>query len=198
MKHAVRIFTWPALLILAATLAASSPAAAQSLWSDTSETLYSDDTARFVGDLVTIVVSETTRASTEANTEVSQQHQMEGSQGTGILGKFFDAFGIDTSDQYEAAGSTDKRDTLVTTISAEVMEVLPNGNLYIEARRSIVINEETQMVVLSGVIRSRDISGENTIASNKISSAQITYTGRGPIARRQRPGVLSKVFNWIF
>jgi flagellar L-ring protein precursor FlgH len=198
MKRAFRITAWPALLTLALALAAAAPAAAQSLWSDTVEPLYTDGTAKFVGDIVTIVVSETTRASTEASTDVSQQHSMQGSQGTGILGKFFDAFGIDTSDQYEASGSTDKRESLVTTISAEVMEVLPNGNLYIEARRSIVINEETQMVVLSGVIRTRDISGANTIASNKISNAQITYTGRGPIARRQRPGVLSKVFNWIF
>jgi len=123
---------------------------------------------------------------------------MDSGAGTGILGKFFEQFGIKSSDQYATAGSTDKRDTLVTTISAEVVEVLPNGNLYIEARRSIVINEETQMVVLSGIVRGRDISGQNTIASNKIANAQINYTGRGPIARRQRPGILNKVFNWIF
>lgn len=198
MKHAFRITAWPALLVLAAIFFTASAAPAQSLWSDTAESLYSDSTARFVGDILTIVVSETTRASTEANTDMSQQEQMDSGAGTGILGKFFEQFGIKSSDQYSTAGSTDKRDTLITTISAEVVEVLPNGNLYIEARRSIVINEETQMVVLSGIVRGRDISGENTIASNKIANAQINYTGRGPIARRQRPGILNKVFNWIF
>ena len=114
------------------------------------------------------------------------------------LGLLVEQFGIESSDEYSAAGSTDKSDSLVTTISAEVVEVLPNGNLYIEARRSIIINDETQMVVLSGVIRPRDITGSNTIPSNKMANAQITYTGRGPIARRQRPGILNKIFNWIF
>jgi len=62
MKHAFRITAWPALLVLAAMFFITSPAPAQSLWSDTSESLYSDSTARFVGDILTIVVSETTRA----------------------------------------------------------------------------------------------------------------------------------------
>jgi flagellar L-ring protein precursor FlgH len=198
MKHLLRTFAWPAFLVLAAVLFSAAPARAQSVWSDTAESLYGDSTARLVGDIVTIIVSETTRASTEASSDLSQEEQMESGAGTGILGKIFEQFGIESSDKYSTAGSTDKTDSLVTTISAEVVEVLPNGNLYIEARRSIIINEETQMVVLSGVIRPRDITGSNTIPSNKIASAQITYTGRGPIARRQRPGILNKIFNWIF
>ena len=198
MKQALHKTAWPLVLLLAVALCQSAPARAQSLWSDATESLYTDATARYVGDLLTIVVSETTRASSEANTEISQDQQTESGTGTGILGKFLEEFGIDSSDSYESAGNTDKRDSLVTTISAEVVEVLPNGNLYIEARRSIIINEETQMVVLSGLVRPRDISSNNTIASNKIANAQITYTGRGPIARRQRPGIISKIFNWIF
>ena len=198
MKHAIRKLAQHALPLLALAVFCMGPARAQSLWSNTSTSLYSDDTARLVGDIVTIIVSETTRASTDASTDVSQDVQMDSGAGTGILGKLFEQFGIQSNDQYTAEGTTDKSGTLITTISAEVMEVLPTGNLYIEARRSIVINEETQMVVLSGVIRPRDISGNNTIVSSKISDAQITYTGRGPIARRQRPGILNKIFNWIF
>ena len=187
-----------ALCAMSILCAAPGGAAAKSLWTDTSDSLFTDGNAQFVGDILTIVVSETTRASTESTTETKQEENMEGSAGTGILDKVFSAFGVTSNDQYTADGNTQSRGIFTTTISAEVVEVLPNGNLLVEARRSIVVNDETQSVVLSGVVRPRDITGSNTIRSNQIANAQISYTGRGPIARIQRPGILNKIFNWVF
>lgn len=187
-----------ALCAMSLMCIAPGAATAKSLWTDTSESMFADGKAAFVGDILTIIVSETTRASTESTSETSQSETMEGSTGTGILDKVFSAFGMTSSDQYAADGNTSTQGIFTTTISSEVVEVMPNGNLIIEARRSIVINEETQSVVLTGMVRTRDITSGNTIRSNQIANAQLSYTGRGPIARRQRPGILNKIFNWVF
>jgi flagellar L-ring protein FlgH len=174
------------------------PAAAGSLWSDSSDSLFTDKKALYVGDIVTIVVIESTNATHKANTDVKQGESMNSGTGTGILGQFLEGFGIDSSDEYTSTGATTAGNTLQTTISAEVMEVLPNGNLVIEARRSMIVNEETQTMILSGTIRTNDVTRDNTVSSTRIANLGIRYQGKGPIARRQRIGLLNKLFDMIF
>ncbi len=187
-----------ALLIAAAAIGLSIPARAGSLWSDTNESLFIDSKALYVGDIVTIVVVENTSATQKSSSKIKQDEKLDSSDGTGIIGKFLNATGIKGSDQYSADGNTTSGNTLTTTISAEIMEVLPNGNLLVEARRSMVVNAETQTMVLSGVIRSTDVSRDNKIASSRISNLNIRYEGKGPIARRQKPGILNKLFDLVF
>lgn len=190
-----------ALIVLFAALIAASaalPVAAASLWSDNAESLYTDKKALYVGDIVTIVVKEQTQATQKSKTDVKQDQKMEGADGVGFLNRFFNAFGISASDQYSGEGTTTSGSTLATTISAEVVEVLPNGNLLVEARRSMVVNVETQTVVLSGVIRPQDVARDNRIDSAKIANMNLRYEGKGPIAKRQKPGLLNKIFNFIF
>jgi flagellar L-ring protein FlgH len=186
-----------ALLLMAASVAAPAARAA-SLWSDSGESLFTDRRALYVGDIVTIVVNEKTNGTNKSNTSVSQDETLSAGDGTGILSKFFNAVGIESSDKYGTTGSTTSGNTLTTTISAEVVEVLPNGNLVIEARRASVVNAETQTMVLSGVIRPSDVSRENTITSTMIANLSIKYSGKGPIAKRQKPGLLNKIFDLIF
>lgn len=173
-------------------------AAATSLWDEHGGSLFSDSKAKFVGDLVTIMVRENTTARNSSSTELTQEEKMESGTGTGFVGQFLEAFGIESSDEYKGEGSTSSGGQLSTTITAEVVDVLSNGNLVIEARRTMAVNDETQMMVLSGVVRPKDIGRDNTILSTKISDVQLRYTGKGPIARRQRPGILNKIFDWIF
>jgi len=177
---------------------ASVKVGATSLWDENNGNLYMDIKARYVGDVVTILVNESTSATQRSNTDLSQAETLNSGTGTGIVGKFLEAFGIEASDAYKTDGRTRSSGLLTTTVSAEVVEVLPNGNLVIEARRSLVVNNETQTMVLSGVIRPRDITRNNIIPSTKIANAQIRYEGKGPIARRQKPGILNKIFDWIF
>ncbi|MFH1537511.1 MAG: flagellar basal body L-ring protein FlgH [bacterium] len=185
------------LIIMAAALL-SPPARATSLWDDHRGNLYSDNKARYVGDLVTILVRESTTATNKGSTGISQKEEMSSGIGSGFLSQFLEAFGIESEDKYSGDGSTTSSGVLNTTITAEVVEVLPNGNLIVEARRSMAVNNDTQMMVLSGIIRPKDISRDNMIASTKLSDVQLRYTGKGPIARRQKPGILNKIFDWIF
>lgn len=187
-----------AAIIMMLFVAVAAPAMAGSLWDNASDSLFTDKKALYVGDIVTIVVSERTSATQKASTDITQEETMQSGTGTGILGKFLEEFGIESSDAYAADGSTTSGSTLSTTISAEVMEVLPNGNLIIEARRSMVVNAESQTMVLSGVIRPADVNRTNMIGSAKVSNLNIRYEGKGPISKRQRAGVLNKIFDAIF
>jgi len=190
--------TRTAVMALLAAAAFSAHAAATSLWTDTSPSLFTDKKALYVGDIVTIVVSESTQATQQANSGVKQDTKVEASDGTGILNKFFNALSIEAGTEYGAEGKTTAGSNLRTTISAEVMEVLPNGNLLVEARRAMVVNEETQTMVLSGIIRPQDVGRDNMVMSSVIAALNLRYEGKGPTGKIQKPGILHKLFNVIF
>jgi len=104
------------------------------------------------------------------------------------------------SSKFDGSGSTSRRETLTATISAKVVDVLSNGNLRIEGRRNVKVNNEDQIVVVRGTIRPRDITPENTINSIFVADAQISYSGEGIISDRQKPGWLMNVIDklWPF
>ena len=81
---------------------------------------------------------------------------------------------------------------------ARVVEVLPNGDLRIEGQKSIVINGEKQLTILSGTVRQVDITPQNTITSDLIGDAEISYKGKGVLANTERPGFFARIFDWIF
>ena len=91
--------------------------------------------------------------------------------------------------EFKGKGDTNREGSLVATITAKVVEVLPNSNLVLEARKELTINNEKQILVLSGLARPDDISSDNTIYSNKIADAQVYYLGDGVIQDKQGPGI---------
>jgi flagellar L-ring protein precursor FlgH len=84
------------------------------------------------------------------------------------------------------------------TLAAIIKEVLPNGVFRIEGRRTVTVNNEDQMMVLTGLIRRVDIGFDNTISSQKIANATIAYTGKGVISDEQNVGWLMRFFAWIW
>jgi flagellar L-ring protein precursor FlgH len=87
---------------------------------------------------------------------------------------------------------------LTATISARVVEVFPNGNLFIEGRREISTNGETLIVMVSGIVRPEDVESNNSIQSKFIADAKIVYTGDGILAEAQSPGWLTRVATIIW
>ena len=79
-----------------------------------------------------------------------------------------------------------------------VREVFPNGNLYIEGKKEIIINNERQYIILSGVIRPEDIQTDNSITSDLIADARIEYSGRGVLADKQRPGWAGRILDYVW
>ena len=162
--------------------------------------LYTDIRAHDVGDLLTIVVLESTTAQSAATTKTSQDDSVNAFAGTGLFARIFKEFPLTANNSRigNGTGSTTRSGTLTTTLSVLVKEVLPNGTMKVEGSRMVGINKETQHVIFSGIVRPEDIAPDNTISSNMIASVEIHYDGKGIVSETQRMGILSRAFKFLF
>lgn len=172
-------------------------------------TMFMDSKARRVGDIVTIRVVEMAEASNEATTSTGRNSTIDVGidnlfgieRNIATINKSIDPsklIATRASSDYEGKGSTIRKGSLTASISAIVKEVLPNGNLIIEGRRKLVVNNETQFLILQGMVRPEDISPANVVLSTAIADAKIVYTGRGIIADKQRPGWFIRILDLIW
>jgi len=180
-----------------------------SIWQASSGGVTEDFKARRKGDIITIVVSETASASKQANTDTNRSTGINagipnfmGLENVGIfknnIGDLSKLLSANVDSKYSGAGSTSRQEDLKATISAKVIDVLPNGNLLIEGRRNIKVNNEDQEMVLEGVVRQRDIGTDNTVNSIFVADAKISYSGRGIISDRQSPGWLMNIIDKVW
>ncbi len=183
---------------------AENDAAEGSLWTGNSyySSLYRDPKARFVNDMVTIVVSETTQAVASADAKNSRD--------TSMTAGFDKLFGAEkhigelptlvsgkSNSSFEGKGSTSRATTLATTLSARVIDVLPNGYLVVEGMREIRVNNENQSVYLTGVVRPEDIRSNNTVASSAVAQMSVRVQGRGVVSQPIKPGWLYRILTGI-
>jgi flagellar L-ring protein precursor FlgH len=106
-------------------------------------------------------------------------------------------FDIAGEAEHEGKGSIDRSDRLTAQIPARVVKVLDNGNLVIEGRRAVLVNDETQTATISGVVRPQDITGANTVLSSQIADAEVQVVGSGVLSEAQRPGILYRLLDWL-
>ena len=181
--------------------------ASGSLWQASSSGLAEDLKARRRGDIVTVVISEQASASKQASTGTGRTSSLSagmpnllGLEKTPVKGwmDLANLLNASFSSKFDGNGSTSRAETLSATISTKVVDVLPNGNLMIEGRRNVKVNNEDQIIVLTGTVRSRDVSSENTISSSLIADARINYSGKGIISDRQKPGWLMNVIDAVW
>lgn len=163
--------------------------------------LYSDHRAMRVDDILTILIVESAKAGSESQTNTSKQNstELKSNGGSGTLG-FLPSFGFSGGNKvgFDGKGGTSREGSLVATISARVIKVLDNGNLVIEGNKVVEINEEKEIIKITGMVRPQDIQKNNIIYSSSISDAQITYTGKGAANTGRRPGVIARFLNFIF
>jgi flagellar L-ring protein precursor FlgH len=182
---------------------------ADSLFDPRGVCLFRDHRAHDVGDIVTIVVVESTNATNEGSSEFEKKVGMKGGiRVEGFLDYVFPgwfepmeplkALDIDPQGDYSGTGKTSSGNTFATKITATVIDRLPNGNLVIEGTRNIKVNEEKQELVLRGVVRPQDISPSNMILSTQIADVEMFYKGKGPVGNHNKPGLLTRMFSWIF
>ena len=162
--------------------------------------LFSDTRAHNVGDLLTITIAENTTAQSSAESKTSKDESVNGFGGTGLFDRLFKQLSMTATNSRtgNGSGSTTRSGTLVTTLSVLVKEVLPNGTLRVEGSRSIGINKETQKVTFSGIVRPEDVATDNSVPSNLIASVEIRYDGKGTVGDTQKPGILTRIFRYIF
>ena len=199
MFNLTKFITCLLLGFLCLVLSATSSVSAMSLWSDTgaSSSLYSDYRARAVGDTITIIISESSSANRVGNAANSKTTSLNMNAGTGIFHGIASAT-AGNSDSFQAKGSIANTNNVTARMTAQVLEVKPNGDLIISGTQSIKQNGEEQKITISGIVRQADIAADNTIQSTYIGNAQIKIDGNGPIARKQRQGIVSQLLNFLF
>jgi len=169
-----------------------------SLWRDERGSLFTDLRATKAGDTVTVLVMESSIASQKAATDLKRDSNFKVGPGKGFLFKNIGEMSYGGSSTSKGEGSTSRSSNLITRLTATVTDVLPNGNLVIQGEREIRMNEANQLIRLSGVIRPSHVSPDNTISSTLIADARIELTGKGPIAQRQREGILTQLIRLLF
>ena len=178
-------------------LTAFSTSEARSLWRDNPHSMYADKKARNVGDILTIVISESTTQSATKSRTNSKSAELNLDAGVGIF-RFLKAASAGGSDSFEADGSASDTNRYSGRITVTVVDVLPNDNMVIEGTQSIWQNRDEHKITLRGIIRRDDVLMDNTVPSYKVADATIKFDGKGPLNAKQRQGILTQVFNFLF
>jgi flagellar L-ring protein precursor FlgH len=164
--------------------------------------LYTDKKGKKAGDVVTVLVLEAAKAGSDTRTETEKRNGVEIGQekSSGKLFSWLPSFGVNgkANINYKGNGVTARNGELKATVTARITEVLENGNLVIEGSKLVAINNEEEILEVSGTIRADDINPDNTVYSYKIAEAVIRYSGSGVSSDAEKPGVLTRFFNWIF
>lgn len=162
--------------------------------------LFTDNKASRAGDIITIHLVERTTASNKAATKLKRDKETNFSFSTQATPDPAEGnkFGFGGDNSFDGSGSTSRSETLVSTISATVIEVLPNGTMKIDGRRQLKMNNADQYIRVTGLVRKEDINYDNSILSTKIANAEITYDGVGDLDKHQRSGWLGRALTKIW
>ena len=172
--------------------------------------LYADSRARHVGDIVLVRVVENSSGKKEANTDIEKE--------TTISGGIASFFGFEKwleernrnfspsraeidailTSELDTEAETERNDNMTATLSARIIDVTMDGNLVIRGYREIRVNQETQFIILSGIVRPEDIAQDNSILSSHIADARIEYNGIGVLSEKQQPGWLARALDVVW
>ena len=158
--------------------------------------LFADHSALAPGDIVTILIVESSTASKATLTKTNVQAAHSGSSLEQL--DFFGLWGLDADNKSLGEGSTARRGDLQARVSVEITEVNENGLLLVEGTRSVRVNGEEEKITLRGSLRPQDIQPDNTVMSTYLANASIEYSGEGVLASAESPGFVTRIFNWLF
>lgn len=186
--------TLAALFLLAGALPPAAAVAATVVPSGGS--LFADHSGRAVGDIVTVLIVESSTASKATLTKTNTSAQHSASSVDKL--DFFGMWGLDADNKSVGEGSTARRGDLQARITVAITDVAENGLLSVEGNRSVQVNGEEEKIILRGTLRPEDIQADNTVYSTYLANASIEYTGEGVLASAERPGFVTRFFNWLF
>lgn len=163
--------------------------------------LFEDHAARRVGDVLTVTLNERTNAQKKADlgtskdTSISvQAPYLMGMSPATILGQDVKTE-IATSQSFDGKGDAQQSNQLTGDISVTVVEVMPNGNLRVRGEKRVALNDGSEYIRLSGIVRPIDIDVANIVPSSKVADATIMYTGDGAVADSNKMGWIARFFN---
>jgi flagellar L-ring protein precursor FlgH len=168
--------------------------------------LVANKTASRLGDLVTVVISESQDVKNEESSDLKKETDLRYAIENFDIAP--DAFNVlpaleaSSDDEFKGTANYKKKGTFTARLTAVVVDTLPNGNLVVNGRREIRIDHEVKVIEFSGVVRRYDIQPDNTITSELVANAKVAYTGVGPLTNStNRSGVggwIHDAISWIW
>jgi flagellar L-ring protein precursor FlgH len=188
-----------AALFIVAVFLFSLPAGATSLWSDESRAVFVKSARHQVGDLLTLIIVEQSSAVSQNKSQGQEEIDFHVGPGEGLLTNLLPYVGAGAGSSYSGSGSANTSSQLHARLTVTVVAIEPGtGNLLVEGRQKIRINQEEQDLIVRGRIRPEDVRADNTILSSYMADAEIEYEGKGAIANHNRPGIITRFFSWLF
>lgn len=196
------------ILLAAAVAAWNSPASAQGRAGSIYDpdrgpiSLIGNKTARRAGDLVTVIIEESQNINNEESTDLLKSSTLDYELSSfNIKPNFFSTlpdWNSTSQDEFKGTGNYKKKDNFQARLTAIVQDVLPNGNLVISGRREIKIDNETRVIEFMGVVRRYDVQADNSVMSELVADARVSYAGSGPLtSSTNRQGVNKIVHDWL-
>jgi flagellar L-ring protein FlgH len=166
--------------------------------------LFADLKARRIGDVLTIVLNESTNASKNAVTKTAKTTSV-ANTGPTLFGRTITTGGVpigttsmNGASSFDGEGSSTQSNSLAGSLTVTVTDVQANGNLVVQGDKTLKLNQGDEFVHISGVIRPADIATNNTVTSDKLADARISYSGKGAVDSSNRMGWLARFFNSPF
>lgn len=176
-------------------------------------TLVSMKKSRFQkGDIITVLVRESIEAQTDANTNTKKESDVQSTadaesnsflvspkpNGLGLMdAEKLPNWQLETENEQRTTGQTKRTNRLITTITCTVTGVQPNGNVELQGEKTVTVNREDSRIFVKGVVRSRDVTPENTVDSTQIANAIVELKGKGPLWNNQRRGLVTRFLDWF-
>jgi flagellar L-ring protein FlgH len=171
-------------------------------------TLFGDRKAHFVGDVITVTLSEKTVSTKSSKVDVSKDNSTNFNSGADTLlgsNPTFKGLSLATNiaqkRKFAGDAGADQSNSLQGNITVTVAEILPNGNLVVRGEKWMTLNSGDEFIRISGIVRPDDVAPDNTVVSTRLANAKISYSGKGTLADSQSMGWLSRFFNgdlWPF
>lgn len=193
---------------VAATIPSMPTATADDIWQrrDPRQAfLFQDNRARNIGDLLTVIINETTstnereQRALDKNNDASGNIAFSGSSSAGGGGGRTGALNFTLTDvfrrRFNGSAQLTSNRIFQDRIAVTVVDILPNGNLVIEGYRSRVIATEERVLRLTGIVRQQDIGTGNTVQSSNIANLKVSSLGRGPATRATNQNYFGRIVN---
>jgi flagellar L-ring protein precursor FlgH len=158
------------------------------------------------GDLITVVINEAQNVSNQEASDFTKSTNLDYEMTKmDIYGKLFDSLpnlGATSADGFTGSATYSKKGSFTARLTAIVVDVMPNGNMVVEGRREVRIDDETKVIEFRGILRRWDITAQNTIDSELVAEATVTYSGSGPMTKATNRTGMGKFFHdaiaWIW
>ncbi len=192
--------------VLTAALLLPGAGQSQSLWhDDSSRPMYADKRATSVGDIITILVQENSSAKKSNSTKTEKKSSLSEAitsflyqpASSGFLTKNgqLPAMSYNSDHAFNGGGDINNSENIIAKIAVRIIDVLPNHNFVIEGKRETSFGGEKQTIVLHGVVRSDDVTSNNSVYSYNVADATIQIAGKGSVSDSQRKGWFTRIWD---